>query len=215
MITSDGTPGKSVTLWMNNNINDSGSQLIVNGTDISGSLCMDTYYNKNNSGLILYKKYDNYYVFENNNVMPRAFMAWNATFIDNNQVILNTLDNQTFDWNSSIIIYGENKTDNSTPGYSDVKILNYQPSYVEISVNTSSPGYLVLSDSYYPGWNAYINNTKVNIYRTDYAFRSIKINAGNSTVEFKYEPTSFYAGTLISILAIILLCVIYAIYRSK
>jgi len=208
MITSDGTPGKSATLWMNNTINDPKSQLYINSTKISGSLCIDTFYNNNNSGYIPYKKYNNYYILENLNVMPRAFMAWNVTFIDNDKTTINILENKSFDWNSSIILYGKNDTDNSMPGYADVKILDYQPSYIRISVNTSRPGYLVLSDSYYPGWNAYTNNNKSEIYRTDYAFRSVKLNAGNSIVEFKYEPISVYIGAITSLLSIILILVL-------
>jgi len=209
MITSDGTPGKSATLWMNSMISDPNTQLYINSTKVSGSLCINTYYNSLNNDYILYKNYENYYVFENLNAMPRAFMIWNATFIDNDQEIMQMLYNPSFDWNISIILYGKNYTENLTPGTADVKILDYESSYIKISVNTSQPGYLVLSDSYYPGWNAYINNNETEIYRTDYAFRSIKLNAGESVIEFKYEPISFYAGAVVSLFSIIILMLIF------
>jgi uncharacterized membrane protein YfhO len=86
---------------------------------------------------------------------------------------------------------------------SKVRIYDYKPTDIKMLVNSSQPGFLVISDTYYPGWNAYINGTKREILRANYAFRAIKIDPGNQHVEFKYEPISFYLGSIISLISLL------------
>jgi hypothetical protein len=68
---------------------------------------------------------------------------------------------------------------------------------------------LVLSDTYYPGWKAFVDGKKTKIYRADYIFRAIPLNAGPHRVEFVYDPLSFKLGALFTFLGIIGCAVIY------
>jgi hypothetical protein len=70
---------------------------------------------------------------------------------------------------------------------------------------------LVLSDTYYPGWKAFVDGKKTKIYRADYAFRAIPLSAGPHRVEFVYDPLSFKLGALFTFLGIIGCAVIYLI----
>jgi uncharacterized membrane protein YfhO len=74
----------------------------------------------------------------------------------------------------------------------------------------------VLSDQYYPGWQASVNGNDARIYATDLTLRGVEVPAGRSTVEFRYRPTSFRNGVLLFVLAIIaiVLVAILALYRS-
>jgi hypothetical protein len=62
---------------------------------------------------------------------------------------------------------------------------------------------LVLSDTYYPGWKAFVDGKETKIYRGDYAFRAIPLSAGNHQVEFVYDPLSFKLGIGATILGIL------------
>lgn len=98
----------------------------------------------------------------------------------------------------------------------EVKILRYEPERVTILVRNNTPGFLVLSDAYYPGWKATVNNRETKIYRADYAFRAVAIEAGTSVVDFRYEPESLALGATISAGSILLLTGLLttvAIYR--
>jgi uncharacterized membrane protein YfhO len=63
--------------------------------------------------------------------------------------------------------------------------------------------FLFLSDAYYPGWNAYVDGVKTEIYRANYAFRAVHLPAGRHTVEFVYAPGSFTVAALISLAALL------------
>jgi hypothetical protein len=68
---------------------------------------------------------------------------------------------------------------------------------------------LVLSDTYYPGWKAFVDGKKTKIYRADYTFRAIVLSAGPHRVEFVYDPLSFKLGALFTFLGIIGCVLIY------
>jgi uncharacterized membrane protein YfhO len=63
--------------------------------------------------------------------------------------------------------------------------------------------FLVLSDTYFPGWKAYVDGKEERIYRANYAFRAIPIRAGAHKVEFTYKPLSFKLGAVITLLGIL------------
>jgi hypothetical protein len=75
------------------------------------------------------------------------------------------------------------------------------PNRVEISVRASSDGWLVLSDVWYPGWQATIDGIGVPLERANYLFQAVAVSAGDHLVQFSYRPGSFYLGAIISLLA--------------
>ena len=53
-----------------------------------------------------------------------------------------------------------------------------------MKTNNVGEGFLVLTDSYYPTWQASIDGKETKIYLTDYNFRGIIVPKGEHTVEF-------------------------------
>lgn len=215
-ISGDGCPGQSITLWMNKNTKDAtpGGKLYLNRMPTRGSLCFNVYHDKT-TNFILFKKYLRYNIFENNEAQPRAFVVQNAVFKSNDTKILNVLNNKSFNWKSSVVISGHDHAVHYPPSENNVRIVNYNSTSIKIMVNTTQPGFLVLSDTYYPGWNAYINGDRCNILRANYAFRALELPKGEKMVEFKYEPLSFYVGGLISSIALLVLSIIFFIKKGS
>ena len=165
--------------------------------------------------ITLFKKYPGYNLFENKDAQPRAFVVQNAIYMSRDSDIMNALRNTSFDWRSSVVIYGQNHTVQYPSSENNVRIVKYEPAYIKILVNTTQPGFLVLSDSYYPGWNAYINGNRVEILRANYAFRTVELPNGKNMVEFKYEPLSFYVGGLISLIGLLVLILVVILAMQK
>jgi len=79
-----------------------------------------------------------------------------------------------------------------------------------LSTDSAKAELMVLSDTYYPGWKAYIDGASVAIYKANVFNRAIFVPVGQHTISFKYQPTSFYLGlaaSLLSLLATLLVCV--------
>jgi hypothetical protein len=79
-----------------------------------------------------------------------------------------------------------------------VRIIGYESQRVACEVEAAAKGHLVLLDSYYPGWQAYVDGRRVEIVRANFAFRAVPLDRGRHRVEFRYEPTWFYAGLALS-----------------
>ncbi len=80
-------------------------------------------------------------------------------------------------------------------------ILLYEPDAISIRAETNIQSLLFLSDTYYPGWEAYVDNVRTKIYRADFAFRAVTIPKGEHTVTFIYRPASLLYGTLLTVIS--------------
>ncbi len=95
---------------------------------------------------------------------------------------------------------GDVPLNNETPP--SPQIVMDKPEHITIKVSNRTPGILVLSDTYDPGWRAYVNNLQAPILRVNGLFRGIALPGGDHVVEFYYRPSSFYLGIAISLLTI-------------
>ena len=59
-------------------------------------------------------------------------------------------------------------------------------------------GLLVLSDTYYPGWQAYVDGEEQKILRANHVFRALAVPPTAQRVVFRYGAPSFTAGAWLS-----------------
>jgi hypothetical protein len=82
---------------------------------------------------------------------------------------------------------------------SSIALLNHEPDYLVYRANTSSVGLAVFSEIYYPeGWEAFINGSPAPILRVNYVLRALFLPEGESTIEFRFRPRSYYTGNNIT-----------------
>ena len=74
------------------------------------------------------------------------------------------------------------------------EIVRYEPARVDIKVRAAAPALLVLSDLFYPGWEATVDGRPAEILRANYVMRAVAIPKGAHEVRFLYRPASFRAG---------------------
>lgn len=74
---------------------------------------------------------------------------------------------------------------------------------LKIGVDVPNGGWLLLSDAWYPGWQARVDGQQAAIHPMDYLFRGVWLNPGSTTVTFTYAPFSFRAGLLLSCIGIL------------
>jgi len=86
----------------------------------------------------------------------------------------------------------------------DVKLISYQANKIVLDYEADKDMFLYVSDTFYPGWKAYVDNKQTGIYRANLAFRAIEVPKGKHTVVFKYVPLSFYTGAFLTLIGIAL-----------
>ncbi|MET3112895.1 hypothetical protein AAKU52_000614 [Pedobacter sp. CG_S7] len=99
-----------------------------------------------------------------------------------------------------------------------IKLESYHPDHLVYSYSTPSDVIAVFSEVYYDkGWNMYVDKVKKSYFRADYVLRAAQLEAGNHTVEFKFEPQSYYTGEKVSLAGSILLVAAlgFAFYRDR
>ncbi|MEX2315168.1 MAG: YfhO family protein, partial [Thermomicrobiales bacterium] len=85
------------------------------------------------------------------------------------------------------------------PAADRVTTLDSEPDMLRLATVTDAPGLLMLSESFDPGWRAYIDGEPAPVLVADHLLRAVPLLAGNHVVELRYEPRSLQIGILISI----------------
>jgi hypothetical protein len=89
------------------------------------------------------------------------------------------------------------------------------PNRARADADFPQDGFLVLADVNYPGWSAFLDGGRVPLLQADYAFRAVRVPAGKHTVEFRYEPLSFWGGLALSAAALVAFLAVYWIGRFR
>lgn len=146
---------------------------------------------------------DKYQVYKNNNAYPRTFLVNKYKVVDAPQKTLDTIFNNNFDLRNSVVL-AKNPGVASVTGFKgEALISQYTPNKIVIKTHSNANSLLFLSDSYYAGWIAYVDNKESEIYLADYTFRAVVVPGGDHTVTFVYNPLSFKSGILIAVFGVI------------
>ncbi|MFH1867730.1 MAG: YfhO family protein [Candidatus Omnitrophota bacterium] len=151
-------------------------------------------------------------VFKNAKCLPRAQLIRNVRLFNKDEDILKYVCSKDFDADNEIVferISGikESSGIESALKQDRVDILEYGPHTVGISIFAKKPAFLLLSDTYYPGWKVFVDGEEKKIYRADYFLRAVRVSEGEHKVRFIYDPFSFKAGSVITIVTLIILII--------
>ncbi|MFH0863548.1 MAG: YfhO family protein [Candidatus Gottesmanbacteria bacterium] len=170
------------------------------------------------------------YLYENKGAYPRVNFVSKTQIINNQNNILETILNPEFNPTEEVIIEDSSKqiadgsqliADSSKRGVIDnnstAKIIRDNENELEIEVKTDKSGFLVLADTYYPGWQATIDNQPTKIYRANYNFRAISVSPGRHTIIFSFKPTYWQIGLIISavFLGLSISGIIFSLWKRK
>ena len=133
----------------------------------------------------------------------------NAWFVNNFKVVNNANDEinglKGFNPSTTAIIHQE--FNDYVNGYNvqkngTINLTTYTPNHLTYQTNSTSDQLAVFSEIWYgpnKGWQAYIDNEPVEHIRANYALRALKIPSGQHTVEFKFNPSKYSIGKMITL----------------
>ncbi len=136
-------------------------------------------------------------IYLNQDALPRILFIGQTNVVPNHDAAWQAVRADNFDPASIVVLEGGQSL-NTNPVVSDLAILAYDLNRVTISLTTDQPGYLVLSDTYYPGWQAAVDGKPATIERANYAFRAVYVPEGTHVVQFVFAPWIWRIGLIIS-----------------
>jgi hypothetical protein len=89
-------------------------------------------------------------------------------------------------------------------GTGSVAVTAYTSNMVEASTDTGGTTMMVVANTYYPGWKAYVDGQPTSLLRVNWTMNGVAIPSGKHTVTLKYEPSSFQIGVWASALSMLL-----------
>jgi hypothetical protein len=171
-------------------------------------------------GISLAGRFPRYYswLYKISGSVPRAYVVNKAKVVKDSADVLPLLSDPGFDPAQEVVVEDVVTIEPNRPLQARAKIVRYEDTLVVVHVDSNDDGVLVLADSYYPGWQAYVDGKQTKIFRANHFFRGVSVLAGAHVIEFKYEPQSFRLGLLVSLLTVFCLLVISVsllVRRSK
>ena len=169
---------------------------------------------------------DSVIVLENPNYMPRFNFVNNVIPIKNIEEARKILWNET---NINIDKFNESfnaKRDAlvENPDFiknkfevknSNLEILSYRNNKIILKTQSPNDNFIVFSDTYYPGWKAYIDGKQTKIYKTDGILKGIYVPAGTHEIIFNFIPNNLWLGILLSVTSYASLIIIAIILFSR
>jgi hypothetical protein len=164
-----------------------GLTLIDDQTATSRNLSVDPTYELVHSGDVK--------IYENLRLLPRAFLVGRARSVSQADRALQIMKDASFDPAGEVLLVGAQSLTAAQDGMQgSVDLVSYRPEEVELEVQLETPAYLVLTDTYYPGWEAEVDGRDVPLYLADLYFRAIPLEPGTHQVRFHYRPRSTWLG---------------------
>jgi hypothetical protein len=156
-------------------------------------------------------------VFENTAVLPRFYFVRRARQVASLAEARDLIEHGQIDFRDTAVTDGPIDLppgdDSSAPGA--VGVVKYEPSRIELSLRTSRASLLVLSETYYPGWKAWIDEQPAVIHPVDIALRGVVVPAGAHQLRMEFRPVILPVSLGISLATAIVLAISAFLYRIR
>jgi hypothetical protein len=99
--------------------------------------------------------------------------------------------------------------------YGTIHETHYAAQRLDFEADADAPTLLVLSQTYYHPWRAFVDDKSVQLFRANYAFQALEIPAGHHAVRLVYQDRLFQVGATISIVTFVgCLLALFSIMRK-
>lgn len=138
---------------------------------------------------------DDYWILQNRRALARAFVPRRVEVFSDEKQRLQRLGSSTFDPRQVALL--EQSVDIPESCRGSVRWEREWPGELILRAQMDTRGLLVLVDMWDPGWRAWVGDRAIPIYRVNHVLRGVVLEAGESLITLKYQPTSFRVGVWI------------------
>ena len=156
----------------------------------------------------------------NQRALPRAWLVAEAEAVDS-EVALNRIRGesaQAFDPRRTALLEVRPQELPQLPGglvapESSARVAAYEPNRLTIETSAPTATVLVVSEIFYPGWEATVDGQRAQIHLADYLLRGIALPPGHHRVEMRYTAPAARIGAIISGSTLLFLGALFIYWR--
>jgi hypothetical protein len=172
-------------------------------------------YDFKNQGLLidsfpfLYKSMlSNQLVYFSDNICPESLVKK----LDTNNTTNKTLVFSNKDFLTLIKLIDNHKFSSSDE---KVKITGFSPNEIKIEATSGKTQLINMLQSYYKGWEVFIDNKQADIFVSNYLTMSVLIPQGEHKIIFKYKNPAIIMAAIISYTSFFILLIFLSVYWLK
>jgi len=139
--------------------------------------------------------------------LPYAYLV-NHAVTKPQEMILSLMGTEDHDPRRTVVLEsgggGKMQPKTAEAGLRSCTVLSFAPDTLSLKASVQAPGYLVLSEVFYPGWIATVDDKKVDVLAGNYLFRVIPVDEGEHVIRFRFISWSFRIGIGISCLTFLI-----------
>jgi hypothetical protein len=157
-------------------------------------------------------EFDGVVVLRNLRALPRAWLVTRAEAVDEAEALklIRGDGGREFDPRRTALLEVRpdelpelpNDAGLAGAGNGRARVVAYEPNRVVVETDSPTPAVLVLSEIFYPGWEATVGGEARAVMLTNFLLRGVSVPAGRHRVEMRYTAPAARNGAIISALSI-------------
>lgn len=155
-------------------------------------------------------------IYENKDVLPRIYIAFKGKKVDTLESFYREVNNTEFIHKKEVLLEEENSlTSGQTTKDEEgsARITGGSATDMSITTSLSKDGLLVVTDTYYPGWKAYVDGKETPIIPVNLTQRGIILAKGNHLVHLSFSSQTFETGKVITLSTFLITSVAMFLFR--
>jgi membrane protein YfhO len=153
-------------------------------------------------------------LYENSRVLPRAFVPPVIRYEKESKAVLEAMLQST-DFATRAWIEAQSYEPHDAANGPGVLTIARNGSEYAIDARMQQGGWVVISESAWKGWRAYVDDRRVAVHYANHAFLGVHVPEGNHRLRLVYRPQSFIAGRTISAATLLFIVVAGLWYRKR
>jgi hypothetical protein len=149
-------------------------------------------------------------IVRNRRAMPRAWLVAEAESVDGETALKRVRGDEgakEFDPRRTVLLEDAPAEMPPLPGGtpapgSEARVAEYEPNRIVVETDAPAPSVLVVSEIFYPGWEATVDGRPERIRLADFLLRGVALPAGRHRVEMRYAAPQARVGAGLSALTL-------------
>jgi len=131
--------------------------------------------------------------------MPLVTAGQQPVFADD-RAAFDALSQTNLDLRQTVFLPAEARGSISATQQRAALVLDTKFANQSISIHTEAPAVsmVVISQTHFPAWKAYVDGRPAKIWRANYAFQALEVSAGRHYIQLRYQDRTLLAGAVLS-----------------